>query len=435
MDIIKVKLSKLQIGIFASGDTFGGGTSVIFSFFYLIFLTDVVGLKPAAAGTIFLICRIWDAISDPLMGHITDNTRTRYGRRRPYFLAGFFGVIAAMFLMWNSVNTDNQLLLFTYVLFANLFYTTINTMVNVPYAAMSAEISENTKERNIANGARMVVSQVASLICALVPLEIVRIFASEATGYRVMGIVFGIFFAIPFLLIFFFNKEAVQVDTKKQKLKLSDLVKPFKIKSFRYFTILYLFSFMTMSIVSSIFAYYMKYYLKRPGELTFVLGAMLIAQTIVIPFVVKLAERIGKPKSYGVFAGVWVLGVIILAFINPSNAGWLTYVAASVLGIGIGACITLVYLIYPDVTDAGEFKTGERKAGSYSGVISFMRKFSGAIASYIVTLTLQFSGYINPIKTEVDGVIMNVEQQQPESLITALKVQCPLRNMCLNAIL
>ncbi len=417
-----MKLSKFNIGVYASGEIFGGGTAVLIPFFYLIFLTDVMGLNPAAAGSIFLIVRIWDAVSDPLMGYITDSTRTKIGRRRPYFIAGFFGVFASIFLLWHTIGTTNQTALYLYVLFANLFYTTMNTMVMVTYIAIGAEISDNSKERDLANGAKMIVSQISSLICALVPLEIVKLFVDEAMGYRVMGLVFALFFALPFLLMGFSLKEVVKVEQKKKRFNPKDFIRPFSIKSFRNFVVMFLFTSIAMSIVSTIFAYFMKYYLHRNNELTYVLGTMLIVQTVVIPLVLKAIGKVGKPKAFGIFSAVWVAGAVSLGLLTPTSPGWFIYVAASIIGAGIGGCIVLVYIILPDIALIGEAVTGDKSAGSISGVVSFMRKLAGAIAAYLVTLALQFSGYINPVKTEVDGIIKNVEQVQPDSFLLALRI-------------
>ena len=121
-------LTKRETFIFASGDMFGGGAQVIIAFFYLIFLTDVIGIRPALAGVVILISKIWDAVSDPLMGIITDNTRSRFGRRKPYFLAGFFGVILAFILLWFPISSESDLVIFSYVLFSYLFYSTISTI-------------------------------------------------------------------------------------------------------------------------------------------------------------------------------------------------------------------------------------------------------------------------------------------------------------------
>jgi oligogalacturonide transporter len=91
------KISKGEILIFASGDIFGGGAQLIISFYYLIFLTDIVKIRPALAGAIILLSKIWDAVSDPLMGLITDNTKTRWGRRKPYFFYRLFWYYCLLF--------------------------------------------------------------------------------------------------------------------------------------------------------------------------------------------------------------------------------------------------------------------------------------------------------------------------------------------------
>jgi oligogalacturonide transporter len=422
MIIMNKKLSKFEIGVFASGDLFGGGTAVIFSFFYLIFLTDVMGLQPAYAGTVGFIMSSFGLFAVPLMGFITDNTRSRFGRRRPYFLAGFFGIFASFFLMWNTIASTNQLILFVYVLFCQLFYTTINIMISVSYNAINAEISEDPKERNHATGVRMIISQVSSLICALLPLEVIKLFANPANGYRVMALVFGLFFAVPFLLMFLFNKEAVQVTTERMTFKLQEYIKPLKIRLFRNFAILNMLTFAINAIISAILAYYMKYYLNRYGEMTYILGTMLIVQTVTIPLVVKMTDLIGRPRSYRLFSTVSLAGLAVLAFVSPSSPGWLLYVTAGILGTGIGGIIVLMYTMYPDITDVGEYKTKERSAGIYNGVIAFIRTVSGALLGYAITLVIQFSGYIQPVKTIVDGMVQNIDQPQPNSVLWAFRI-------------
>jgi MFS family permease len=89
---------------YGAGDLFGGGAMTIIGFYYLYFLTDIVKISPALAGIAFLVSKIWDAVSDPLMGMISDRTRTRFGRRRPYFLAGIILIFIAFFLMWFPVS-------------------------------------------------------------------------------------------------------------------------------------------------------------------------------------------------------------------------------------------------------------------------------------------------------------------------------------------
>ncbi len=115
--------------IFGSGDIFGGASVNMVSLYYLIFLTDVVRIPPSLAGTVILISKIWDAFSDPLMGILTDRTRTRLGKRRPYFIAAAFSIFSASLLLWNPVAFESLTVRFFYVLLSYLLFNTVSTMV------------------------------------------------------------------------------------------------------------------------------------------------------------------------------------------------------------------------------------------------------------------------------------------------------------------
>ena len=418
----KERLSKFELFSFASGDLFGGGAQLIISFYYLIFLTDVIGIRPVSAGFIILFSKVWDAVSDPLMGVITDNTRSRWGRRRPYFLVGFFGILASYFLLWLPLTGGSEIIRFLYMLFAYTLYSTVSTIVMVPYAAMSSEISADYTERNLVNGTRLVFSQLSSLLCAVVPMEIVKSFSDVHTGYMVMSVAFSFFFAIPFLLIFLFAKERVAPAPIKSKFNMKMFLEPFQVRSFRYLVTIYLTAFLAMDIVSTVFAYYMNYYLKRSQELNYVLGAMLIVQVLMVPVTVWAANRIGKAKVvfYSIF--VWLIGILFLAFLQPEMVSWLIYVNAIVMGLGIAGCVVMPWLMYPDVTDVGELAFGRRNAGAFSGIMTFLRKFSSAVGIFIVSTMLDLAGYIRPVTEVIDGASVKINVDQPESVLLMLKV-------------
>jgi oligogalacturonide transporter len=408
--------------LFASGDMYGGGAQIIISFFYLYFLTEVVGLAIALAGTVVMISKIWDAVSDPLMGVLTDNTRSKFGRRRPYFLAGFFGIIAAFILLWNAVAFQSQALVFAYVLFSYLFYSTVQTMVMVPYAAMSSEISNDFNERTSVNGTRLFFSQFATLLCAVLPLEIVKLLPTARVGYLVMAAVFAVFFALPYILMFFFTKERVPHDDTRSKVHWKTFLEPFKVRTFRNLLGIYMCSFLAMDIVSAVFAYYMDYYLKRPGELNYVLGTMLVVQTVLVPVVVMLAKKIGKARTVIASVLVWFVGVIYMGLLQPNWPGWVIYSVAVIMGVGIVGCVVMAWTMYPDVTDVGEWVFKRRNAGSFGGIMTFMRKFSAAIGIFVVSQILALGGFVEPIKEMVDGVLVTHKFDQPLSVITALKI-------------
>ncbi|MFO7611846.1 MAG: MFS transporter [Clostridia bacterium] len=412
------RLTKGEIAVFGMGDIFGGGGQLVINFFYLIFLTDVVKLNPGLAGTIVLISRIWDAVSDPLMGVITDNTKSKFGRRRPYLLAGSFGIIIAFVMLWWPVSFGSQAATFAYVLFAYLFYSTISTVIMVPYSSMSSEVSMEYEGRTIVNGTRLFFSQVSSLLCAVLPMQIVKAAASVETGYMLLGIVFGVFFAIPLFLIFFICRERAPMTPEKSKFSFRTFIAPFKIRSFRLLIIIYMLAFFSMDVISSIFAYYMKYFLGRPGELEFVLGTMLIVQIAFLPLVVMLANRIGKARTFILSASVWIVGAALLGFYAVTWPSWTIYVVAGIIGMGLCGCVVMPWTMFPDVTDVGELYFGERKSGSFSGIMTFVRKSSSAFGIFIVSQILNISGYIKP--ETVDG--KEVLFEQPESLIAALRI-------------
>ncbi|MBI1932833.1 MAG: MFS transporter [Ignavibacteriales bacterium] len=416
-------LTKFETFIFASGDLFGGGAQILVAFFYLIFLTDVVGLRPSLAGIVILISKIWDGITDPIMGIITDNTRTKYGRRKPYFFAGFFGVIAAMFLLWYPIRSESNLILFSYVLFSYLFYSTISTMVMIPYAAMSSEITMNSKERNTVNGSRLVFSQLSALLAAVLPLEIITLMPSIETGYMAIGLTFGVIYAIPYLFVFFKTHERVAVAAhEKSSFSFHQFLEPFRIRSFRILIGIYLFAFLSMDIVSTVFAFYMNYFLLRPTELNYVLGTMLITQIVFVPIIVFSANKIGKANTLKINIILWLAAIFFLLILSPEGPSWVIYAIAVLMGTGIIGCIVIPWIMYPDVTDVGELAFEKRCSGSFSGIMTFLRKFAAAIGIFIVSQILDFSGYIKPVENIKNGVKIKILQQQPESIIFALKI-------------
>jgi oligogalacturonide transporter len=188
------KLSwKTRIG-YGMGDVYGGGAMVVVSFYYLIFLTDVVRISPVLAGTVILISKIYDSITDPFEGLIADRTRTRLGRRRPYLIAGIPLIFLSFFALFYPFNMDEELARFFFVILSYLFFSTVISLVSLNYNALQAEITLDYNERSVLSSARIFFSTLGSIAAALIPLEIVKAFPDVHTGYIVMGL---IFFTLP----------------------------------------------------------------------------------------------------------------------------------------------------------------------------------------------------------------------------------------------
>ncbi|RKX82507.1 MAG: MFS transporter, partial [Spirochaetes bacterium] len=362
----KDKLTIVQKLGYGSGDIFGGGAMIIVGFMYLFFLTDVIKLAPSLAGIVILISKMWDAVNDPLMGILSDRTKTRFGRRRPYFLLGIFFIVISMILLWYPVNFKSELYRFAFVFFSYLFFSTVITMVMIPYNALASELTGDYNERTSLTAFRIFFSSASSLICAVLPMEIVKRSADVRQGYITMGLVFGIFFALPFITTFLFTKEKSEFQKLKPKLDLREtFIKLFTIPSFVRILTMFLFSFLAMDVMMSVMIYFMTYYLGRGNESDFVFGTLLVVQIISLPFYSFLSKKTGKRNAFLAAGSAWVMILLGSLLIKPNNPPSFIYILAGLMGFASGGIVIMIYAIFPDMPDIYELYTGKRREGTY----------------------------------------------------------------------
>ena len=410
----KLKLST-KIG-FGVGDIFGGGAMMIIGFYYLYFLTDVVLLTPKLAGIVFLISKAWDAVTDPLMGMISDRTRTRWGRRRPYFLAGVVLIFLSFFAMWFPVDFDRELHRFIFILVAYVFFSTVITMVMIPYNALVPELTPDYDERTALTTFRIAFSGFSSLLCAVVPWEIVKAFDPDIRqGFIVMAVAFGLLFALPFIAVFFTTHERTEFQTAPERIDFKkNFLEPFKTPTFVNVLLMYLFAFVAMDVVMSIVIYFMTYYLNQGDATNYVLGTLLVVQLAVIPLYYLLSKRTSKKTSFTIAAIFWITSMGFSFFIGPDSPVSFVYVFGGLVGAGTGGIVIMIYSIFADVPDVDELYSGERREGIYSGMFMFMRKLSSALGIFLVSTLIDWAGYLAPI----DGV----QQEQTGDFILVLRI-------------
>ena len=194
--------------IYGSGDLGFSLTLTIVGAYFAIFLTDVVGLQPGIAAVAIFIGRTWDYFNDPFMGHLSDRTRTRWGRRRPFLLFGALPFALAFVLLWLRPAWESQAALAIYYAFAYVLFDTAATVVYMPYFALTPELTESYDERTSLTSYRMFYSILGSLVAFTIPLAIVGSFAPEnAPRVLQMAIIFAAVSAAPLLLVFFNTQE------------------------------------------------------------------------------------------------------------------------------------------------------------------------------------------------------------------------------------
>jgi len=405
---------------FALGEIFQGGFFNIVNFFYGIFLTDVMGISPIWAANVFLFGRIWDAVTDPVMGFITDNTRTRLGRRRPYFIIGAPIVLISFIMMWYPLSSGSETSRILYFMFVYMLINTTSDILTVPYLAMTSELSTDYSERTSITNARMIVNVASTIICAVVPMLIVGLYQDIRTGYIVMSVVFGLFFTIPMVIVYMKVPEHKQF-SEGRKTTWHEMFSVLRLRVFRRFMIMYLGIVTAIDITSMIFAYYMTYALHRASELSFVLGALLISQVAFIPVASRFVSKTSKNKSI-IFGNIgWTIVAASTFLVMPDSPGFTAYVLAVLLGGFISFSIVGYTAIFGDITEVGEYHFGYRSEGSFSGIQQFIRKCASALANWIALTLLGLSGFVNPREVVENGVTTIITQSQADIVIITIR--------------
>jgi oligogalacturonide transporter len=408
---------------FGAGDIYGGGAFMLVGVYYMYFLTDVVQIPPALVGILILVSKVWDAVNDPLMGIITDRTRSRFGRRRPFLLAGVVFIFISFVLLWYPVRFDSPYARFAFMLGAYIFFDTVITMVMVPYNALASELTLSYRERTSLTAVRMGFSMFSSILCAVVPMEIIKGIPDVYTGHIVMSTTFGLLFALPFIATFLTTRERKEFQKEQPEFSILESYRePFRIRTFIRAILMYLFSFLSMDVVMTVVIYYMTYYLGRGAETNYVLGALLVAQFVSIPVFYAIAGRTSKKTGFIVSLVAWIALMVLSFFITPGLHRAAVYVFAALVGWCTGGIIVMIYSIFPDLPDVDELRTGMRREGVYAGLITFSRKLSAALALFLISQTIALVGYIRPRQETVEGATRLVQQAQSPEFVLAIRI-------------
>ena len=395
-------MNKGERGFFAAADFYGGGGQALIGVLYFFFLTNVIGLGPALAGIVTLISEIWDAVSDPLMGVISDNAKTKMGRRRPFILAGGCMLAVAFSLIFLPVGGMSEVWKFIYCAATYLFYNTISTMINVSYSSMSAEISKNSAERDSANVLRLIVSTASAAVCTLLPSIVLDAYKDgkidETAFHLIVGVGFGVLFAIPVILCAIFVRERVDVTKNKREFKLGDIIEPLKNRPFRQLVGMYLGQALCMDVFSTGVAMFAIYVTSPKGSVTVFLGIFIAVQLCAFPIVNKLIKRVNVNKIYGF--GLPLSIVALVAFAVFGSNLYVAYGCVFFVALGFAGAQLTSWIMFPHTVDAGELLTGKRQSGSCSATMTFARKSSSALVIFLFSIVLELTGYDEKLEVQ-----------------------------------
>jgi len=367
----------------------------LFSMFLLFFYTDVFGITAAAAGTMFLVVRLWDTVNDPLMGMIGDRTSTRWGKFRPYllFVAFPFAIIGVLTFTTPDLSSTGRLI-YAYITYTLMMM--VYTAINVPYSSMLGVMTKDSGERTSLASFRFLGGFAGGLLVTATANSLIDYFGAEAgkaTGFQVTIGIYSLIAACAFLLTFAGTKERLdpeEVAGSSFREDLRDLSKnkPWFIMLGAALSVL-----IFNSLRGSAILYYFKYFVGNQNILFFgevnqgVLSAafMTIGQVAAILGVltaIPLAGRIGKKNSF-MLSGLVCAGLSVLFFFIPSDQISLIFVIHVLISMSSSLVFPLIWAMYGDVSDYSEWKTGHRATGLIFSSSSMSQKMGWTIGGAI----------------------------------------------------
>lgn len=425
---------------YGAGDLGPAITANISVFYLLIFFTNVAGIPAGLAGSILMIGKIWDGVNDPLVGFLTDKTKSRrWGRRLPWMFYGAIPFGIFFFLQWivpqfSANQSENIWPLFWYYVAIGIISQSFYTVVNLPYTAMTPELTQDYDERTSLNSFRFTFSiggSILSLILAQIIFSQIAdlkqaylVLAAICTVISILGLywcVFGVHDRIQA-----FEAKRMQVE-EPESLPFGEQLKiVFSNRPFLFVIGIYLFSWLGVQITASIIPFFVVNCmgLNFKSDVTPVLITVQATALLMLFVWGALSKKIGKKLVYFLGMSLWIIAASGLFFLQPGQIV-LMYVMAVMAGIGVSTAYLIPWSMIPDVIELDELQTGQRREGIFYGFMVLLQKFGLAFGLFVVSTALQVYGF----KESVAGSPPPI---QPESALFAIRIAVgPIPTVCL----
>jgi GPH family glycoside/pentoside/hexuronide:cation symporter len=388
--------------------------------YLLYFYTDVLGISAAAAAGVFLVARMVDAVTDPLMGAIAERTRTRWGRLRPYLLWGALPLGAITVATFSVPDLDESGKVIwayvTYTLFGILY-----TVVTIPYSALTASLTDDYQERTRLSTFRMAFAFSGALIVSVGVAQWVRMFANPAEGYVLIMSIFACVATLLLLITFFNTKEVVQ-PPPEQKLSLNDSLRAvFYNPPLLIVIALFTLGMLSFTVRQTVTIYYFSYNVGRPDLIGAFFAATLTTMFVGLVFVPRLAERFSKAGAIQIGALFTVLASIGFYFTPVSELVWLIFWGCLV-ALGGAPIAVLGWAMIPDTVDYAQWRFGKRADGAVYSMSSFFQKLAKALGGAGVATALATVGYVanQPQLAETLDMILHLMTVVPIGLMVLM---------------
>jgi GPH family glycoside/pentoside/hexuronide:cation symporter len=401
------RTTKIMYGV---GDMGINLADTVVGLLFAIFLTDVVGLRPGLAAVVVFIGRTFDYINDPIIGYLSDRTRTRWGRRRPFILFGMLPFALVYMLLWWIPPFQSQISLAIYYGFAFILYDTAATVLYMPYFALTPELTPDYDQRTSLTTYRMVFSTLGAMIGFVVPLAIIGTVNPSSAGRVLMvGASVGFLSILPMIAVFLGTRERAEYQDQKQPGIKESIQAAYKNKPFLMAMGIFLFSWTGLDITQATLLYFLKYRMNLEQNYDVVFGMLFVFAMLSLPVWNWAASRWDKRKA--IIVGMIFLGlsVIGMGYLQPSWGLPVVLVFSAVVGIGLGAIQVLTWAMIPDTVEWDEFQTGQRHEGIYYSLVQTLRKIGSSLSLPFVLLMLEWTGYVANAPEQPRNTLLGIQ--------------------------
>ncbi|MFA5113369.1 MAG: MFS transporter [Candidatus Margulisiibacteriota bacterium] len=361
-----------------------------FSTYLIFFYVDVLKLPVALAGSAILLYGLWNAVNDPLFGFLSDNTRTRWGRRIPYLLAGAIPFGLLFFLLWVPPfdGIDHALELFLYLAILICLFDALYTITVLNWAALFPEMFPTDQERAQVN----VFRQSLGMIGLLLGIALPPLFYST-WGWPSMGALFGCLISLTMLIAVWGSREN-KAFSRPQPLPFWPALKAtLRNRSFLTFVLANLFVQYTFTLIMATIPFFAKYVLNaNPQRVTVILAAAFLTAIPMLFVWKRVAVRFGAKQAF--LASLLLLALFLTPLFYVQSFG-LVVLTAALIGAAMAGFILVADLVIADIIDEDELTTGHRREGMYFGLNAFITRFAIGLEAFSMSAVFIMSGY-NP---------------------------------------
>lgn len=405
---------RIKLG-FGVGDLGGNLFFTVMGFYLLAYLTDSFGLAAAAAGTAVALGKVWDAVTDPAVGYLSDRTRTRWGRRRPYMAVGAVFLFIFMILMFTNPGLTTDTGKFVWALVIYCLLNTAYTLVNIPYGSLTPELTGDFDERTTLNGFRMSFAVVGTLVGAGTVLPLVAAFGGDPSGWAITGAVMGAVMAASTFVTVFVVREQLGAPLVDRVRIIRSYLQVLRQKPFLTVLIPYALHMTGIAIVQASLIYFFRYVYDAEELFVLALLCLLVSCLVFIPVWVTISRSIGKKRAYNTGMALLALAVVVFFFVGAALPVWFSFVIFAVAGIGLSTNYVMPWSLVPDAVEYDFAENGRRREGIFYGMWTFVSKLGSAFGLGLTGWILAVFGYIEP------GVV-GLSPQQPASAVLGIRL-------------